>query len=372
MEILRIKIPETGQTAWLVLDEQYTPILPIVEFLDYKRIRPESPNTVRAYAFALKLFWEFLQEHDLEWTVMFKRRARLHLARFREWLVKPRAGGDPRHPRPARKPSTVKLYNTAVRLFYKYYLENEPDLAYSELRRVSRKRSGQYRPMLAHIQRGHSRYGENNRKWYAEDGVSVGQGRRKTLTPEQVEVLLKACNSKRDKFLVALLYRSGFRIGQALGLRHEDIVSWDNVLHVVPRNDNVNGARAKVRQEGTVHIEPEVLALYTDYILEELENIESDYVFVNLSGENIGKPLEYPSVYDLFRRLQKKTGIFVTPHMFRHTHSTEYLKSGNTIRDVQERLLHTSPETTQKIYIHTTPEETREAHRRWVEWRTKS
>ncbi len=48
----------------------------------------------------------------------------------------------------------------------------------------------------------------------------------KTVTPAQVQLLLDACERRRDRFLVALLYDTGLRIGQALGLRHDDVRSW--------------------------------------------------------------------------------------------------------------------------------------------------
>ncbi len=49
----------------------------------------------------------------------------------------------------------------------------------------------------------------------------------------------------RDRFLFALLFGTGMRIGQALGLRHEDVVSHERRIELVPREDNANGARGK-------------------------------------------------------------------------------------------------------------------------------
>lgn len=46
-----------------------------------------------------------------------------------------------------------------------------------------------------------------------------------TLSREEVKQLIEACNRIRDKFLICLLYETGVRIGEALGLRHEDIQS---------------------------------------------------------------------------------------------------------------------------------------------------
>ncbi|WP_255398078.1 tyrosine-type recombinase/integrase [Sulfobacillus sp. hq2] len=64
----------------------------------------------------------------------------------------------------------------------------------------------------------------------------------KTLTVDQVQQILAHCRHRRDRFLVALLYETGMRIGQALNLRH------------------------------------------ADYLVHELDGIDSDYVFVNLWG----------------------------------------------------------------------------------------
>src|SRR5581483_8856555 len=92
----------------------------------------------------------------------------------------------------------------------------------------------------------------------------------KTLTPQEVGLLVAACRHVRDRFLVGLLFESGMRIGQALGLRHEDIRSWDNEIDIVPRDDNANGARAKTRERYTVVVPRPVMDLYTRYVMDEV------------------------------------------------------------------------------------------------------
>ena len=71
------------------------------------------------------------------------------------------------------------------------------------------------------------------------------------------------------------------RIGQVLGLRHADMVSWDNLIRIIPK-DNANHARAKSTDERTVDVFPSLMALYTRYLVEEYDEVDSDYVFVNL------------------------------------------------------------------------------------------
>ena len=49
----------------------------------------------------------------------------------------------------------------------------------------------------------------------------------RVLSLSQVEAILRAQRRLRDRFLFALLFQTGMRVGQALGLRHEDVVTWE-------------------------------------------------------------------------------------------------------------------------------------------------
>ena len=157
------------------------------------------------------------------------------------------------------------------------------------------------------------------------------------------------------------------RIGQALGLRHADIQSWDNVIRVVPRDDNSNGARAKIKDAHTIHVSADLMCLYADYLVYEFDEIESDYVFVNLWEGERGRPMTYGSVADLFRRLSRKTGILVHPHMLRHTHATELLRSGWDAAYVQKRLGHAQIQTTINTYTHLTDDDMKKAYQAYTE-----
>lgn len=91
----------------------------------------------------------------------------------------------------------------------------------------------------------------------------------------------------RDRFLLALLAETGMRVGQALGLRHCDFVSRAKQVRIVPRSDNANGARAKLRCPAAVPVTAALVRCYSDYMHTEYGDIDSDYVFVNLwSGRN--------------------------------------------------------------------------------------
>jgi integrase len=100
------------------------------------------------------------------------------------------------------------------------------------------------------------------------------------FSSQEAQALLNACARRRDRLLVGLLYESGMRIGQALGLRHADIRSFDGEIDIVPRA-NSHSALAKSRSPYTVHVSKELMALYADYLVHEHKDVSHDYVFVN-------------------------------------------------------------------------------------------
>lgn len=74
-----------------------------------------------------------------------------------------------------------------------------------------------------------------------------------------------------------LLAEAGLRIGEALGLRHED---FDAAASVVPRA-SANGARAKSGRR-QVPSPARVIGLYSDYLDAECGGLDCDYVLVSL------------------------------------------------------------------------------------------
>jgi integrase/recombinase XerD len=146
-----------------------------------------------------------------------------------------------------------------------------------------------------------------------------------------------------------VLHESGLRIGEALGLRHEDIAAAECELSVVPRN-NDNGARTKSRQSRQVPVSAELVRLYADYLHGEYGDLDSDYVFVNLWGRPHGRPLTYAAVYDLVRRIRQATGTDFDPHWFRHGAATRMLRDGVPIEVVSKLLGHADISTTLDVY----------------------
>ena len=82
-------------------------------------------------------------------------------------------------------------------------------------------------------------------------------------------------------------------------------------------------------------------------------------MFVNLWGGPRGHPLTYAAVYDLVRRLRRRTGLDFDPHWFRHTYATRLLRDGTPVEVVSKLLGHASITTTLSVYGHLSVEDAR-------------
>jgi integrase/recombinase XerD len=179
------------------------------------------------------------------------------------------------------------------------------------------------------------------------------------LTQQQIKALIKACNTQRDKLIISILYETGMRKGELLGLHLEDFGDCgENEIAIVARN-NRNGARVKNNAERVLNVSKEVMQAYEDYLIDEYPDIEPDFVLVNIWGGEVGEPMNYRSLNHMLKQLQKKTGIYVYPHLFRHTHATELIRAGVDIYHVSKRLGHASISTTLNEYGHLTKEDLR-------------
>jgi integrase/recombinase XerD len=168
---------------------------------------------------------------------------------------------------------------------------------------------------------------------------------------EEWEALLAAASSWRDRFLLVLLWFTGLRIGEALGLRRSDLHLMTSSrslgcglpgphLHVV-RRDNPNGAWAKSRRGRTVPVGPWVLAYYDRYLHERLECAAADgcdFVFVNLFHAPLGQPMTDSAVRQWLRGLSRRAGLArpIRAHMLRHSTGTEMAEAGVPIDVIQE------------------------------------
>jgi site-specific recombinase XerD len=347
-----VAVPGSGMRSWTVMGDDDVPVVPVDRFLAYLTDIGRSPNTVKAYSHDLRDYWEFLGFRGLDW-----REARLEdVGEFVAWLQLPPAG---RSGEVAVLPSatghvgasTVNRKLSAVSAFYAHQARNGAEIG--DLLAVWRAGGrGGWKPFLHHISKDRP---------YRGRAITLKAPKKlpRILAPTEMQAILDACTRLRDRFFFALLYESGCRAGEVLGLRHEDIAAAEQEISIVPR-ENANGARAKSGAR-TIPVGSDLIRLYGDYLHGEYGGIDSDHVFVNIWAEPKGHAWAYQAAYDLVLRIRSKTGLDFDPHWFRHSAATRWLRDGVPVEVVSKLLGHSSVTTTSAIYGHLTAEDARAA-----------
>ena len=170
------------------------------------------------------------------------------------------------------------------------------------------------------------------------------------LTPGEAAALLRACDDRswrgvRDKSLVALLYRTGLRISEALALEAKDVDLDSGAVRVL---------RGKGGRSRTVGIDPGGAAHVAAWLEKKGSlGFGTGPVFCDARG----KRLRSGRVRTLFRDLGAKAGIAkrVHPHGLRHTHAAELREEGVDIGIISKQLGHRSIATTAHYLDHIAP-----------------
>jgi len=355
MRVQRVLMPGSEAESWTLLGDDQAPLEPVERFLAYLASVEKSPNTVKAYAHDLKDWFTYLSGHRLDWQT-----ATLEdVAGFVAWLRLPPEGRDGKVavlPAVAHHCSAASVNRKLAALvsFCEFHARHGVALAVLLVTMQPAGRRGSatsFKPFLHHITKG-----EPQRRRTIK--LKASRARPKVLTATEVQTILDACDHLRDRLLFALLLDCGVRIGEALGLRHEDMGIAERTVTVMPR-PNDNGARAKAGISRTIPASAELMRLYADYLTREYGSLDSDYVFVSLWSQPYGRPWAYAAVYDLVLRLRERTGIDFEPHQYRHTYATWLLRRGAGMETVKECLGHASITTTIDTYGHLTVEDAR-------------
>jgi len=167
------------------------------------------------------------------------------------------------------------------------------------------------------------------------------------LSPEQVDRLLLAPEPSdryylRDRAILCLMYATGCRTSEVIGLEQKDVRLEENFCRVL----------GKGNKERLVSLNPVARAALESYLKHERPAIarpDSTALFVSRSG----RPLTRIMIWNLVKRYAARIGASskVSPHTLRHSFATHMLAGGAEIRALQEILGHASIRTTQR-YTH--------------------
>jgi integrase/recombinase XerD len=168
------------------------------------------------------------------------------------------------------------------------------------------------------------------------------------LSTEEVERLLAVPQPTtpaglRDRAILEVMYASGLRVSEAVGLRLADVDLGVGVLRVVGKGD----------KERLVPVGDMALQSVREYRLRGRPALEKDPPAAQLFLGRHGRGLTRQTVWHLITRCAKAAGIEkpVTPHTLRHSFATHLVERGADLRSVQLMLGHADIGTTQ-IYTH--------------------
>ena len=304
--VRRVRLPARATESFTVIGPDLRPVELVDEYLAWLTDCERSPNTVEGCAHDLRAFWTFLAGRGLRWDQV----GVMELGEFAAWARRPAANVVVLAEESARLSArTVNRMLSGVVGFYEFQARRGSMLA-QDLVVKTRSGRGGYKPFLHGIARGRTR-GRAVR-------LPERQSLPRTLSLEQVAAVIDCQERLRDRFLFALLASTGMRIGQALGLRHEDVVAWERRIVIRAREDSSRRARSKGDAEGGVPVPPELMRLWSDYMHEEYRDLDCDFVFVNLWGGRVGRPLSYSNVDRIVERTQQRVGFHFSAHLLRH------------------------------------------------------
>lgn len=179
----------------------------------------------------------------------------------------------------------------------------------------------------------------------------------KAIARDQVEALLDAAGigegslPLRDRALVELMYASGARISEAVGLDLGDV-------DLSARTVRLRGKGSKERIVPVGRFAVSALEAYLTRARPSLAKRPGDALFLNARGGRLSRKGAWLVISAAAGRARLEG---VTPHTLRHSFATHLLDGGADVRVVQELLGHASVTTTQ-VYTLVTVERLREAY----------
>lgn len=168
------------------------------------------------------------------------------------------------------------------------------------------------------------------------------------LSVEEIDAMIRAiprekAEALRNEAIIEMLYGSGLRVSELVGLRISRINFEEGFILV----------EGKGSKERVVLVSPRALELVRLWMQERnlgpVADEASDILFLNRRGRQLTRVMIFYIVKDLAERAGIKRN--VSPHTLRHSFATHLLEGGANLRSIQELLGHESVTTTE-LYVH--------------------
>lgn len=169
------------------------------------------------------------------------------------------------------------------------------------------------------------------------------------LTVKEVDAFLQqpdgsSAKEIRDKAMLELLYATGIRVSELIGLQVDDV---NLTVGFITCRDGQKERMIPFGKTATQSLR----RYLSDARGKLLKGVESEWLFTNCSG----KPMSRQGFWKIVKFYGEKAGIRedITPHTLRHSFAAHLISSGADIQAVQTMLGHADLATTQ-MYVHYT------------------
>ncbi|KAF3977458.1 MAG: site-specific tyrosine recombinase XerD [Methylococcales symbiont of Iophon sp. n. MRB-2018] len=265
--------------------------------------------------------------------------------------------------------NTLSAYGSDLRIFLKF-LKSKSLLAVSEYDiasfLASRYKEGVSSRSSARILSTLRRfYGYLRREGTLEidptvliEAPNIGKKLPLSLSETNVDLLLASPEITdvlgfRDKVMLELLYATGLRVTELVGLKFEQVSFRQGLVRVVGKGNKER--LVPVGEQAMDWLEQYISGVRSDI----LASRQSDFLFVTKRGSGMTRQ----AFWHIIKRYSVKAGISsaLSPHTLRHAFATHLLNHGADLRVVQLLLGHSDLATTQ-IYTHIAQQRLKQMH----------
>lgn len=280
-------------------------------FARYLEAKDRSPLTIRGYISDLKKFARWFEQTNGEALSPHNLTA-ADLREYRQYLLTVQRA----------KPATVNRYLAAVRA-YASWAHNTGIISANPVADIrDEKRSQRYA------------------RWLTKQ--------EEFRVQRELERLFSAANTAqrrlraiRERSIVVLMLHTGLRVSEVCAL------DLDN-LSLTERKGTLHVRRGKGMKERTIPLNKTARRALQDWLRVRPDTPSCQAVFVTLRGPE-KRRMQPRSIQHTLRKISRRSGVTVTPHILRHTFAKRLVDAGVGLEKVAELLGHASIETT-RIY----------------------